>query len=76
MQIELTEDEALVLFELLFPYGDVDDGRQLVIRHAAERSALWALSSQLEKTLVSPFQRDYQERLANARRRLEDRSRS
>ncbi len=72
MQIELSEDEALVLFELLFAYGDSDDGRRLVVRHAAERNALWALSAQLEKGLVAPFQRDYQEVLAAARARVEE----
>lgn len=74
MQIELTDDEALVLFELLFSYGNADDGRQLPVRYAAERNALWALSAQLEKRLVAPFQEDYQHQLSAARTRLEDKS--
>jgi hypothetical protein len=40
MILELSEDEALVLFELLGGYGESDDGRTLVISHAAERNAL------------------------------------
>ena len=73
MQIELTDDEALVLFELLFSYGDSDDARQLAVRHVAERNALWALSAQLEKKLVAPFRKDYQELLSAARARVEER---
>jgi hypothetical protein len=72
MQIEISDDEALVLFELLFSYGDSDDDRRLVLRHAAERNALWALSAQLEKVLVAPFQKDYQEVLSAARTRIEE----
>lgn len=74
MQIELTDDEALVLFELLFSYADSQDGRQLVLRHVAERNALWALSAQLEKGVVGPFQQDYQQLLSAARARVEERN--
>lgn len=73
MKIDLTEDEALVLFDLLADYGDRDDGRQLVVRHAAERNALWAVHGELEKVLVAPFQRDYSAQLAAARARVEER---
>jgi hypothetical protein len=71
MIVDLTEDEALVLFELLHEYGSSDDGRELKIQHAAERNALWALSAQLEKHLVPPFQSNYEELLSRARARIE-----
>ena len=71
MTIELSDDEALVLFELLFEYGSKEDGREVRISHAAERNALRALSGQLDKQLVAPFRPDYKELLSAARDRLE-----
>jgi hypothetical protein len=72
MVIELTDDEALVLFELLSDYGATDDGRMLAIRHVAERNALWRLEAALEKSLAAAFRPDYAEVLAAARARIED----
>jgi hypothetical protein len=43
MMIDLTDDESLVLFELLARYDSQDDDRQLKISHAAERNVLWSL---------------------------------
>jgi hypothetical protein len=71
MTIELTEDEALVLFELLQGYGVSNNGRNLAVERAAERNALWALEAALERTLVTPFRADYAEKLDDARQRLE-----
>lgn len=71
MQIDLTDDEALVLFDLLVDYATTDEGRRVVVRVAAERNALWALHAALEKVLVAPFQSDYADQLAAARSRLE-----
>lgn len=72
MKIELTEDEALVLFELLADYGTSDDGRHLVVRHASERNALSAVHAALEKGLVAPLQDDYVDQLSAARSRVEE----
>lgn len=72
MKIELSDDEALVLFALLADYGANDDGRLLTIGHVAERNALWALSAQLERQLVAPLQANYQDLLSSARKRLEE----
>lgn len=72
MIIELSEEAALVLFELLHEYGSQDDGRTLKVTHAAERNALWALTAQLEKRLVAPFKSDYAELLSAARARVEE----
>jgi hypothetical protein len=55
MVIELSDDQALVLFELLSRYGENGNERQLAVREAAERNVLWAISGILEKQLVAPF---------------------
>jgi hypothetical protein len=72
MTIDLSDEEALVLYDLLACYGTNDQGRNLAIRNAAERNALWSLQCQLEKKLVAPFRHDYDELLALARQRVED----
>jgi hypothetical protein len=71
MTTDLSDEEALVLFELLHEYGSNGAGRELKVQHAAERNALWALSAQLEKRLVAPFQPNYTELLSRARARVE-----
>jgi len=70
MMIDLSEDEALVLFELLHEYGSSDEGRELKVSHVAERNVLWALSAQLEKSLIAPFQTNYADLLSKARARI------
>ena len=72
MTIDLSDEEALVLFDRLAGYGTNDDGRILAIRNAAERNVLWSIACQLEKQLVAPFRDDYGELLALARQRVEE----
>jgi hypothetical protein len=67
--IELTSDEALVLFEFLARFSDreiLETGDQ------AEKRALWNLHALLEKQLVEPFDSGYQKLLKKARARLKD----
>ncbi|HJX65955.1 MAG TPA: hypothetical protein VJ860_18605 [Polyangia bacterium] len=71
MNVDLSDDEALVLLDLLHDYGSNDDGREIKVNHAAERNALWALSAQLEKRLVAPLPPNYAELLSQARARVE-----
>ena len=71
VNIQLSEEEALVLFDLLSDYGEGDNERALAVRHAAERNALWVLLASLEKTLVAPFQSDYDDHLRAAREQVE-----
>jgi hypothetical protein len=71
MTIELSDDEALVLFELLARHGDRAD-RLVHLDHPAERNALWAVEAQLERKLVVPLRPDYADLLAAARARVED----
>jgi hypothetical protein len=61
----------LVLFDALTRAKSEDDQRRLVLKHPAERNALWVLESQLEKALVAPLRADYRDALAAARERLE-----
>ena len=72
MTLELTNDEALVLFDLLFDHGTKGDAGALIVRSPAERNALWALQAALEKQLGVPFEADYAEQLAAARARMEE----
>lgn len=76
MTLELQDDEALVLYDLLADYAERDDGHELKVRSLAERNALWALSAALDRQLTVPFEADYQERLAAARVRVEERGAS
>ncbi|MGZ3601476.1 MAG: hypothetical protein ACXWQR_14935 [Ktedonobacterales bacterium] len=65
--IPLTSEEALVLFELLSRWVEVDTP-QISLEHPAEYRVLWDILAVLEKTLVEPFMPDYRELVENARR--------
>ncbi len=69
VRIELTGDEALVLFELLSRYSDSE---ALAIEDQAEQRVLWNLLCELEKVLVEPLRPEYAELLRRARERLRD----
>ena len=63
-QVQLEDDAALVLFELLF------SGKLASITDAAEAHALGIVLAALEKQLVAPFASSYTELLATARSSL------
>jgi hypothetical protein len=69
VQIDLTDDEAIVLFEFLQRFSEKD---HLSIEDQAEQRALWNLTCLMEKQLVVPFSSNYAEVLAEARGRLRD----
>jgi hypothetical protein len=69
VQISLTADEALVLFEFLNRF---EESNELTIVDQAEERALSNLLGPLQKQLVLPFQEDYVEQLRQARNRLRD----
>jgi hypothetical protein len=69
VRIELTGDEALVLFELLSRYSDSE---ALVVEDQAEQRVLWNLLAALETQLVEPVRPEYTELLQRARERLRD----
>jgi hypothetical protein len=69
ISIELTQDEALVLFELLSRFsGD----KPLMIEDQAEQRVLWDMTASLEKELVQPFQDNYAASLEKARAAVRD----
>lgn len=69
VRLDLTGDEALVLFEFLQRF---DDEGMLIISDQAEERALWNLHCLLQKQLVEIFHPDYKALLAAARDRLRD----
>ena len=71
VNVTLTSDEALVLFELLHRWED--SGELDMVLLPGEQTAIWALCVRLESTLVEPFKRDYRESVSCARQRLAER---
>ena len=67
VNVTLSEDEALVLFEFFARFGEKHEFR---LRSNAEFVAFMRLSGQLEKALVAPFESSYREQLQAARARL------
>jgi hypothetical protein len=63
MTIDLTNDEALVLFEFLARFEETDS---LKINHKSEEIVLWNLTCQLEKELAEPFSSKYDKLLETA----------
>ncbi|GEM_PF-1119802 len=66
--IQLSRDEAVVLFEWLHRCED-EDGFSLP-EHHAEQVALWNLSALLERELVEPFKQNYRQLVEGATERL------
>ena len=73
VQLCLTSDQALVLFELLFRWSEEKHaptpGPEM-FDSPAECSVLHTILGQLESALVEPFQLEYLELLNRARERL------
>lgn len=66
--IRLTNDEALILFDLLHRWED-EEGVSAP-QSKAEQVALWNLSALLERELREPFDSRYAELVAEAAARL------
>ena len=69
VRLELTADEALVLFGFLARFSDTD---RFTVEDQAEQRALWNLHCLLEKQVLVPDGLSYPEALAAARERLRD----
>jgi hypothetical protein len=69
--IELSNAEALVLFELLSRFKDHE---QLSIEDQAEERVLWDVLCLLERELTEPFLPNYEHILKAARDRVRDKS--
>ena len=69
IDVRLSPDEALVLFEWLSK-RDNDHALDPLIEHWSEQLVLWTILAQLEKALAEPFDPAYSAILAAARERL------
>ncbi len=69
INLNITKDEALVLFELVSRYSNTDI---LSIEHQSEQRALWNLTCVFEKTINEAYDIEYKEALELARSNLKD----
>jgi hypothetical protein len=69
VRLELTADQALVLFEWLSRTDD-DNALEAHIEHWSEQLALWAVLAQLQRILIEPLDPKYDELLTAARDRM------
>jgi hypothetical protein len=67
--IQLTPDEALVLFEWLSRFNENGDA---TFRDQAEQRVLWDVHAALESNLVAPLDPQYDRLLAEARGQVRD----
>lgn len=67
VDLDLSADEALVLFEWLSRFNHSEGG---TFEDAAEQRVLFDLESKLESILVAPLKPDYKKLLADARYRV------
>jgi hypothetical protein len=69
--IDLSRDEALVLFEWVFRLNKRED---VVFDDQAEQRVLWDIEASLESLLDEPLRKDYADLLSAARARVRDSS--
>ncbi|MBM3236253.1 hypothetical protein FJZ31_08140 [Candidatus Poribacteria bacterium] len=62
--IELTNSEALVLFDFLSRFNEHDD---FLFEDPVEGKVLWDIESALEKSLIEPLKSDYRLLVKQAR---------
>lgn len=70
LNIELTKEEAIVLFEFLGRFNERDDSS--IFEDQSEQRVLWDIECILEKELSEPFQANYQEIVKKARKAVRD----
>lgn len=68
--IELSKDEAIVLFEFLSRFNENTDSDKF--EDQAEERVLWDIECILEKELSEPFRSDYQDIVKKARENVRD----
>lgn len=68
--IELTKDEALVLFDFLGRFNQKEHND--IFEDQAEQKALWIVEEQLEKTLIEPFDPNYTNIIKQSRDNIRD----
>ena len=72
VNIELTREEAIVLFEFLARFNEQNS--IAFFEDQAEQRVLWDIESALEKSLHEPFRADYSEIVQKARDSVRDQS--
>lgn len=72
INITLTKDEAIVLFEFLGRFNDIDHPN--LFEDQAEQRVLWDIECLLEKQLAEPFRADYWDFVQRARDRVRDKA--
>ena len=71
VNIQLTNDEAIVLFDFLGRFNENNDSQRF--EDQAEQRVLWDIENILEKELSEPFLADYLQIVKNARENVRDR---
>lgn len=72
INIELTKEEAIVLFEFLGRFNENNDLSNF--EDQAEQRVLWDMESNLEKKLNEPFRADFKEIVKKARDKVRDKN--
>ena len=72
INIGLTKDEAIVLFEYLGRFNEKED--ESLFEDQAEQRVLWDIECILEKELSEPFQENYADVVELARKNVRDSS--
>ena len=70
VNIELTKDEAIVMFEFLGRFNKKDDDS--FFEDQSEQRVLWDIECILEKKLSEPFKKNYNDILNLARENVRD----
>lgn len=69
VRVDLTADEALVLYDWLARFNQ---RRDVEFQDQAEQRVLWDIEAVLEATLVEPFRDEYASLVSAARNRVRD----
>jgi len=70
LNIRLTKDEALVLFEFVSRLNETE--HKELFQDQSEQKMMWLIEGQLQKILVEPFRPDYKDIIDNARNKIRD----
>jgi hypothetical protein len=70
INIRLTKDEALVLFEFISRFNEAD--HKALFQDQSEQKMMWLMEGQLQKILAEPFRQDYKEIIDKARNNVRD----
>lgn len=65
--LEISEDEAIILFELFARFADTN---RLNFKHPSEYITIQQLAAKVDKTTSAMFNKDYKEILSNAQKRI------